>query len=547
MCERDEIVVERYKEGAYKKETDSGIKLKEYYTPTDTKYLRYEEINDPGQFPFVRGIHADMYRGKIWTRRMLVGFGTAKHTNERLKYCIKLGASGLCVVCDTPTQLCIDSDHPLALNEAGLVGVPFASLKDMEELFDGIAIDRVSISFQTPGDPGPVIFSQFIALAQNRNISLQSLRGSTTNEPALKMFGYETMNPMDISLKLSTDVIEFCVENNIKFHPVVIGGYVFRENGLNAVQELGVSMAAAALCLEEAVKRGLNIDQVAPRIAMVFSVGSDFFEEVAKFRAARRMWAKLVKGTFNAKEDHSLALTLSAHTSGITLAARQPINNIIRSAYEFLSAILGGCQAVDFSSYDEPFSTPSELASRISLNTQNITAYETGILSVADPLGGSYFIENLTNEIEHEGWKIYKKIIEMGGLIKAYDKGWIRNLIDEQIQKRQVAFEKKERIIVGVNEFKIPDEEEEKLPIHFNPPGATEEQVKNIKQLKNTRNNRETEKALERITKKLEKGWSHNLIPEIVQAVQCYATIGEIWGTVRKTIGLSYDPFESFI
>ena len=547
MSEKEEIIVERYREKAYKKETDSGIKLKNYYTPIDVKNLRYEEINDPGRFPFVRGIHPDMYRGKIWTRRMLVGFGTARHTNERLKYCIKLGASGLCVVCDTPTQLCIDSDHPLAVNEAGLVGVPFASLRDMEELLDGIAVDRVSISFQTPGDPGPVIFSQFVALAQKRDVGLRSLRGSTTNEPALKMFGYETLNPMDISLKLSTDVIEFCVLNDMKFHPVVIGGYVFRENGLTAVQELGISMAAATVSLEEASKRKLDIDLVAPRIAMVFSVGPDFFEEIAKFRAARRMWAKLVRETFDGKKDASSALALSAHTSGISLSARQPINNVVRSAYEFLSAILGGCQAVDFSSYDEPFSTPSELASRISLNTQNIAAYETGILSVADPLGGSYFLENLTHEIEQEGWKIYKKIIEMGGLIKAYEKGWIRNLIDEQVQKRQVAFEKRERIIVGVNEFAISDEEEEKLPIHFNPPGATEQQIENIKRLKNIRNNRETERALGRIANKLEKGWSHNLIPEIIQAVQCYATIGEIWGTVRKTIGLSYDPFKSFV
>lgn len=547
MGEKGEIVVERYKERAYKKETDSGLKLKEYYTPKDIQKLRYEEINDPGQFPFVRGIHASMYRGKIWTRRMLVGFGTAKHTNERLKYCINLGASGLCIVCDTPTQLCIDSDHPLALKEAGLVGVPFASMRDMEELLDGIAIDRVSISFQTPGDPGPIIFSQFVALAQKKHVSFQSLRGSTTNEPALKMFGYETMNPMDISLKLSTDVIEFCIENGMKFHPVVIGGYVFRENGLTAIQELGVSMAAAAVCLEESVKRGLNIDQVASRIAMVFSVGSDFFEEIAKFRAARRMWAKLVRETFNAKDDLSSALTLSAHTSGISLAARQPINNMIRSAYEFLSAVLGGCQAVDFSSYDEPFSTPSELASRISLNTQNITAYETGILSVADPLGGSYFVENLTNEMEQEAWKIYDKIISMGGLIKAYEKGWVRNLIEEQIHMRQVAFENKGRIVVGVNEFEIPEEEEEKLPIHFNPPGATEEQVENIKRLKNTRSNSDTEKALKRIANGLEKDWSYNLIPDIIQAVQCYATIGEIWGTIRKAIGLSYDPFESFI
>ncbi|MFH1350769.1 MAG: methylmalonyl-CoA mutase family protein [Pseudomonadota bacterium] len=544
MEKRENILLDRYKEGSSKNETESGIKLKEYYNPADIQHLSYGEIKDPGQFPFLRGIHANMYRGKIWTRRMLVGFGTARYSNERLKYCLNTGASGLCVVCDTPTQLCIDSDHPLAVKEAGLVGIPFTSLQDMEELLEGIPIDQTSVSFQTPGDPGPIMFSQYVACAQKRGIGLRSLRGSTTNGPVLKLFGYETMNPMDISLKLCVDVIQFAIENDMKFHPLIVGGYVYRENGLTAVQELAICMAATRLYLEESIKRGLDIDLVAPRIAMVFSVGPDFFEEIGKFRAARRMWSKMLSKEFHAKEQRALTLSLSAHTSGISLVARQPLNNIIRSGYEFLSAVMGGCQAVDFSTYDEPFSTPSELASRIALNNQNILAYETGILSVADPLGGSYFVEHLTDQVEQEAWKIYENIMEMGGLLKAYEEGWIDNLIEEQVQKRQKAIESKEKILVGVNEFQIPEKDEEKLPIHYNPPGATEEQVEKLKRLKKERDNKAVERSLKRLSDKLEKDWSHNLIPEIVDAVKCYATIGEIWGTVRQTIGLSFDPFE---
>lgn len=544
MGETKDIVVDRYKEKFYKNETNSGVKLKDYYTPNDTAQLRYEDINDPGQFPFVRGIHANMYRGKIWTRRMLVGFGTARHSNERLKYCIGLGASGLCIVCDTPTQLCIDSDHPFALNEAGLVGVPFTSLKDMEDLLAGIAIDRMSISLQTPGDPGPIMFSMLIACAQKRGKSLQSLSGSTSNEALLKLFGYDTLNPMDISLKLSIDVVEYCVRNRMRFHPIVVSGYVYRENGLTAVQELGIAMAAASLYIEETIKRGLDIDEIAPRIAMNFSIGSDFFEEIAKFRAVRKMWSKLVKETFGAKDNRASSIAISAHTSGMSLAAKQPINNIIRSGYQLLSGILGGCQAIDLSTYDEPYSTPSDVASRVALNTQNIVAYETGILSVADPLGGAYFLESLTEDMVQEAWKIYETIINMGGIIKAHEVGWVDNLIEEQLLKRQKAIEKKDIIIIGVNEFEISEEDDVNLPIHFNPPGAVENHIENVKKLKDERNNRFVEKALDLIAKKAEKSSAYNLIPDIIEAVKCYATIGEIWGTIRKANGLGYDPFE---
>lgn len=549
MENKELIVVSKYREKARQEKTSSGIALSKFYTPKSLHDLNIkdENIGTPGNYPFVRGIHENMYRGKIWTRRMLVGFGTGRYTNERLKYCIKTGASGLCVVCDTPTQLCIDSDHPMAVSEAGLVGVPFTTLMDMEDLLDGIAIDQVSISFQTPGDPGPIIFSQFIAYAQKIGVDLKALRGSTTNGPTLKLFGYETKIPIDISLKLAIDVVEYCVQNKMKFHPLIVGGYVYRENGLTPVQELGICIAAAALYIGEALKRNLLIDDVASKIAMVFSIGPDFFEEIAKIRAGRRMWAKLVKETFGAKDLRSCALSLSAHTSGLSLAAKQPMNNIVRSGYQFLSAVLGGCQAVDFSTLDEPFSTPSEFASRIALNTQNIVAYETNILSVADPLGGSYFVEALTEQVENEAWKIYEQIMEMGGLVKAFEKGWIDKLIEKEVNERQKAIESKKRIVVGVNEFQIPAAEEEKIPIHVNPRTAAAEQVKSVTKLKEKRSNSSVEKALNQLKESVESNWSQNLIPAILEAVKCYATIGEIWGSIRTARGLSYDPFEDHV
>lgn len=531
----------------YEKATDlktwSGLPLKAFYGPVDVASLDYEgDVADPGAFPYTRGIHRDMFRGRYWTLREVCGYGTPEETNERLSFLIKEGVGGLNVIPDNPSIMGLDSDHPRAGGEVGVQGVPLCSLQDMELLMKDIALDKISMSLIVSSTQTPVTLSQYIALAQNRGLSPADLAGTTQNDPIhCRYAGFAISSPTDLALKTAVDVIEYCTLNMPRWYPINVNLYDLREQGLNAPQEVAFGFSIALLYMQGAIDRGLDIDAFAPRFAFYCSVHMDFFEEIAKLRAARRIWAKIMKERFGARNPRSLQFKFGVHTAGCSLVHQQPLNNIIRVAYEAMAAVLAGVQSLHCCSYDEPIALPTEESVRLALRTQQILAHETGVARVADPLGGSYYIESLTEQMEHEILSLMEKIEGLGGMRKAIETGWLDARMEEAALKYQQEVERNERIVVGLNDFEV-DEEPPARGVHRVSSTSGEKQIARLKELRESRDERRVKETLLALKSRAEMGEKENLIPAMIDAAKQYATLAEVLGTVRRVMGEPYDP-----
>ena len=511
----------------YNFDTISGNKLKEYYSSQD------DDIN-PGEFPYTRGIHSNMYRGKIWTMRQFSGFSTPEETNKRYKYLLKNGQTGLSVAYDMPTLMGYDPDHELSVGEVGVCGVNVSSLEDMETLFKGIDLEKISIS-QTINGPAIILFAFYVALAKKNKIDISKLRGTLQND-ALKeyMAQKEWIFPPSPSVKLVVDVIEFCSKNMPLYNPVSISGYHIREAGSTAAQELAFTLNNGFTYIDECLKRGLKIDDFAHRLSFFFNSHIDFFEEIGKYRAARRMWANKLKNQYKARNENSLKLKFHTQTAGCSLTAQQPENNIVRTAYEAMAAVLGGTNSLHTNSLDETLALPSEKAVKIALRTQQVLAYETGVASVADPLGGSWYIEDITNRIEKEANKYFEIIKKLGGTINAIEEGYFQKEIADSASIYQESIDTKDRIIVGINDF---IEKDEKLDIEILKISkkAQKIQEKKIEILKKNRNTKNLNIKMKKLRNACENNL--NLVPYLVLVAEEGATIGEIVEVMKNVYG----------
>src|SRR6058998_532552 len=435
--------------------TDSGLPVKRLYTSRDMPRQLDELLGEPGKYPFTRGIYDEMYRAKLWTMRQYTGFGSAQETNNRFRYLISHGETGLSTAFDLPTQLGLDSDNPRSAGEVGRVGVAISSLADMRRLFDGISLDKVSTSM-TINSTAPILFSLYAAVGVEQGVSLESLRGTTQNDILKEYIARNTyVYPPEQSLKLSVDLIEYAARNAPHWHPISISGYHLRESGANAVQELGFTFANAIEYVEHALQRGLKVDQFAPQLSFFFACRNDFLEEVAKFRAARRLWARIMKDRFKARDPESCKLRFHTQTSGETLTAQQPDNNIVRVAIQALAGVLGGTQSLHTNSRDEALSLPTEESVQIALRTQQIIAHESGVTKTADPLAGSYYLESLTRNLEADAMRLLEKVEDLGGARKAIESGFVHRQIQENAYEEQRSIDEGRSIIVGVNRFTV--------------------------------------------------------------------------------------------
>jgi methylmalonyl-CoA mutase N-terminal domain/subunit len=513
----------------------SGMFIKRVYTPEDIKNLDYmRDLGFPGEYPFLRGVHATMYRGRLWTMRMFAGFGTAADTNKRFKYLLKEGESGLSTAFDYPTIMGYDSDHPMAKGEVGICGVAISSLKDMETLFHGIPLGRVTTSMTING-PAPMLLAMYVAVGSKQGVSREKIGGTTQNDNLKEFFAQKLcIFPPTPSVKLTTDIIEYCAKHLPKWNPVSISGYHVREAGATALQELAFTIYDGIAYVESTLKRGLKVDDFAHRLSFFFASHNDFFEEIAKFRAARRLWAKIMKERFHAKNPRSMWMRMHVQTSGCTLTAPQPLNNITRTTIQALAAVLGGTQSLHTNSFDEALCLPTEEAVRVALRTQQIIAHESGATSTIDPLAGSYYLETLTNEMEEKAMDYIQKIDNMGGAIAGIEKGFFQKEIAESAYRYQREIDEEKRIIVGLNEYAVEGEE---CPIELLriDPKVENEQVARLRKLKRERDNRKVKEALEKLHRTAEK--DENLMPTMIEAAKAYVTLGEITEVLREVYG----------
>lgn len=528
----------------WKKEfsTSSGVEVKPLYIPEDgVDQKDYNtELSYPGVFPFTRGIQPSMYRGRLWTMRQYAGFGSAEESNKRYKYLLSHGQTGLSVAFDLPTQMGYDSDNPIAQAEVGKVGVAIDSLLDMEILLDGIPLDKVSTSM-TINATATTLLALYIAVADKKKIPRSKLQGTIQNDILKEYIARGTyIYPPKQSLRLITDTFTFCKKELPKWNTISISGYHIREAGATAVQEVAFTLANAITYVKAAIDVGLDVEDFAPRISFFFNVHNNFLEEVAKFRAARKLWAKIMKNQFRAKSDRSCQMRFHSQTAGSTLAAQQPDNNIVRVTLQALAAVLGGTQSLHTNSKDEALALPTENAVQIALRTQQVIAYESGVIDTPDPLAGSYYIESLTKQIEDDTEKLIKKIMTRGGVVKSIEDGFIQRQIQDSAFKTQKKIESGEYIIVGVNKFQTA--EEVKPQIHSIDKNVANKQKEKLERLKKERNHQTVAKALAA----LEKGakTSENLLPLILSAVKGYATVGEISDRLRNVFG-TFNPTSS--
>jgi methylmalonyl-CoA mutase N-terminal domain/subunit len=514
--------------------TTSGIEIRDIYTPLDIESVDHlRDIGFPGEYPFTRGIQPTMYRGRLWTMRQYAGFGTAEESNRRYRYLLEQGQTGLSVAFDLPTQMGYDSDHPISKGEIGKVGVAIDSLEDMEILFDSIPLDRVSTSM-TINATASIILAMYIALAEKEGIDLNLLNGTIQNDILKEYIARGTyIYPPEPSLRIITNIFKFCKENLKKWNVISISGYHIREAGANAVQEVAFTLANGIVYVDTAIKAGLKIEDFAPRLSFFFNSHNNFLEEIAKFRAARRLWAKIMKDRFKAKTERACMLRFHTQTGGSTLTAAQPYNNIVRVTIQALAAVLGGTQSLHTNSMDEALSLPTEESARTALRTQQIIAYESGLGDVIDPLAGSYFIEALTNEIEDRANKYIETIDSMGGMVKAIESGYIQKEIEDSAYSYQKAIEDSSEVIVGVNKFVIEEESPKNLLVVN--PEVERIQIERLRRLKLKRNNKKVEESLCAI-KEAAKG-TDNLMPFIIEAVKSYATLGEIVSSLKEIFG----------
>ncbi len=523
----------------------SGYDLKEIYTPADRPEENYEkDVADAGTYPFTRGIHANMFRGRLWTKREVVGIGSPADTHARLKYLSEQGGSGLNTIADVTYEMGLDADHPWAVNEVGLTGVNITSIKDMETLTKDIPLDKVSWSLITASTAAPVTMAQYIAVAEDRGYKLDALRGSIQNDPIhFRYCGFRPACPLDLSIKLGSDVMEFCTEKMRKWYYTTVNMYDLREQGINAPQEVAFGFGIAMCYIDELIRRGLDIDDFAPRFTFYVSCHMDIFEEVAKIRAARRMWARLLKDKYGAKDPRSMQFRFAVHTAGCSLIPQQPLNNIVRIAYEALTAVLGGVQSLHCCSYDEPMCLPSEKAHLQALRTQQILAYETGVTNVADPLGGSYYVESLTDKMEEESLKIMKQVEDLGGMEEAIRTEWLDRQFESEAIKRQKELDNGEKLSVGVNVFTEKQEKTTPLGVQRVSAKSAKQQIEEVKELKRTRNMKKLRDAIKCLRDDV--GAGKNTIPAMIEATRAFGTTGELLGTVREVFGYPYDPMET--
>jgi len=518
----------------YNFDTLSGESLEPLYYPDKPSDDYLEKLGFPGQFPYTRGVHANMYRGKLWTKRQFSGFGTPEETNSRYHSLLNKGQTGLSVAYDMPTLMGYDPDHPWAKGEVGKCGVSVASIKDMEQLFKDIDLGGISVS-QTINGPAMILLAFYIAVAENQGVPLANLRGTLQND-ILKEFiaQKEWIFPPQPSMRIITDMMAFCSEHMPQFNTISISGYHIREAGSTAAQELAFTLADGFAYVEHAMAAGLDIDSFAPRLSFFFNSHLDFFEEIAKYRAARRIWAKRMKNKYGANNPRSWKLRFHAQTAGCSLTAQQPENNVARTGFQALAAVLGGTQSLHTNSMDETLALPTEKAAEIALRTQQLIAFETGVANVADPLGGSWFVESLTDHMEMEAEKYFEEIENLGGVIPAIEKGYFQREIAYAASEYQQKIDEKELIHVGVNDF-IKEDEEIEIPLLEIGDEAENIQIKSLTKLRKERDENMVQKALSRIQEACVN--SDNIMPPIIEASKAFATMGEIVVAMKAEFG----------
>ena len=519
-----------------------GRPLKRHYTAGDVASLDYaRDTNDPGRYPYTRGIHPNMFRGRYWTRREVVGIGSPADTHERAAFCFANGGSGLNTIADVTYELGLDVDHPWAVHEAGLTGVNITSIEDMETLVGDIPLDRVSWSLITAAPAAAATMAQYVAVAQAKGYDIRNLRGTVQNDPIhFRYCGFRPACPLDLSVKLGADVMEFCTREIPKWYYTTVNMYDLREQGITAPQEVAFGLGIAMCYIDELVRRGLDIDEFAPRFAFYVSCHIDFFEEIAKIRAARRMWARLLKEKYGAKDPRSLQFRFAVHTAGCSLVPQQPLNNLVRISYQALAAVLGGVQSLHCCSYDEPMCLPTEKGHLQALRTQQILAYETGVTNVADPLGGSYFVESLTDKVEEEALKILKQVEDLGGMSEAIRTEWLDRQFEAEAVKRQKELDGSEKLVVGVNIFTSEPEKATPLGVQRVSEQSTQEQIRQVQRMKKTRDTKRLKEAIQRLREDAKA--RRNTMPAMIEATRACATTAELLGTVREVYGYPYDP-----
>ena len=526
--------VKTSKERNYNFETVSGKKNDLLYYPSDISDKYIEKLGFPGQYPYTRGIHPNLYRGKLWTMRQFAGFGSPKETNERFKFLLKNGQTGLSVAFDMPTLMGYDPNHEFSIGEVGHCGVSISNLEDMEILFDGIDLSKVSVSMTING-PAIIVFAFYVAVAKKQGVDISQLRGTLQNDILKEYIAQkEWIFPPKESVRVITDMMSFCNSEMPKYNTISISGYHIREAGSTAAQELAFTLANGFTYVEHAMEAGLDVDDFAPRLSFFFNSHLDFFEEVAKYRAARRIWSKRMKEKYGAKLDKSLMLRFHTQTAGFSLTAQQPEINIARTSFQALAAVMGGTQSLHTNSMDETLALPSEKAAEIALRTQQLIAFETGVTNVIDPLGGSWYVEKLTDSIEKDALEYFDEIEKNGGVIECIESGYLQKEISDASSDYQIKIDNKERIVVGMTEF-IKENEEIEIPILEIRKEVEEEQNKRLNTIKSNRNNQDVEASLLKIQECCKSG--ENLMPSIIRAVESYATLGEIVDSMKEVFG----------
>ncbi len=519
--------------------TSSDIPVSRVYTPLDIADLDYlQDLGFPGEYPYIRGVYPTMYRARFWTMRQYAGFGTAEQTNQRFKYLLEQGQKGLSAAFDFPTQVGYDCDHSMALGEVGKAGVSVSTLKDMEIIFDKIPLDKITTSM-TINAPANVLLAMYIAVGQKEGIEQQQLGGTIQND-VLKEYVARGMYifPPKPSMRMITDIFEYCSKHMPRWNTISISGYHIREAGATAAQEIAFTFANAIAYVQAALDKGLDLDMFAGRLSFFFAAQNNFFEEIAKFRAARRLWAKIMRERFKAEKTASCRLRFHTQTSGVSLTAQQPYNNVVRVAIQALAAVLGGTQSLHTNSFDEAYALPSEQAAKIALRTQQVIAYESGVADTVDPTAGSYYVEYLTNQIEEKATEYILQIDDVGGAVEAIEKGFIQREIVESAYHFQKEVENKGRIIVGVNE--LLTQEEIPIDILRVAPEIEKKLVQQLRDIKRRRSQAKVEEALKALSKAAEAE-DTNLMPFILRAVRDYATLGEICDSLREVFG-EYQP-----
>ena len=521
-------------------ETVSLEEVNRLYTPADTADIDFErDTSFPGEFPYTRGIHPTGYRGKLWTMRQFAGFGTPEETNARFKYLTTQGQTGLSVAYDLPTLMGYDADSPLSEGEVGKCGVAVSSLADMEVLFDGIPLEEVTVS-QTINAPASVLLAMYLVVAEKQGADWKKISGTLQNDILKEYIAQkEWIYPIRPAMKLVTDTFEFCTRHVPRYNPISVSGYHIREAGATALQELAFTLRDGIEYVEWGVRAGLDVDEFVPRISFFFNAHNDFFEEIAKYRAARRIWARVMREHFNAQNERTLQLRFHTQTAGVSLTVQQPLNNIVRVAIQALAGVLGGTNSLRTDAYDEALALPTDRAALIALRTQQIIAEETGVANTVDPLGGSYFVEALTKKMEDGSLDYFRKIDAMGGMVEAVEKGFPQREIQESAYQYQKAVERGEQTIVGVNRYQM-EEEPSEVPILVIDETVRDHQVERLQQTRDRRDKGAVANALEKVRQAARS--NENTMPATIEAVRAYATLGEICDALRDVYGLYEEP-----